>query len=285
MQETARYRQIRSMILEEVAAAERLQASLEAERPLPGAKGGLFRMSATDRAMLWRPLADRLGADGPSPSEEELAELWREYEWASAMQIRLPRRVAWYQLGLLTAVAILAVAPFELISMRSSHLSDILPYLLASFWGMVGGSAGSLWQLLKEVEGRSFASSSGLSHLLRPALGAVLGLLVSLILPARMLNVEGPDLNLTGYVLVALAGLSERTVVAKLQQLLEALLGQAMSAKAAAPVTSGARVAAVPLVTPVRGAQETAVGPIVTAASSAQSSAPAPAPALVGGEK
>lgn len=226
MQGTASYRQIRSMIQEEVAAAERLQASLETERPLPGARGGLFLLPASERVMLWRPLASRLNAEESTPSAEEQTELWREYEWAKAQQIRLPRRVTWYQLGFMLAVGLFAVAPFELETNEFQHLSDILPYLLASFWGIVGGCAASLWQLLKEVEGRTLSASSGVSHLLRPYLGAVLGLLVSLILPANLLDIEGADLNLTGYALAALAGLSERTFISKLQQLLEVLLGQ-----------------------------------------------------------
>lgn len=238
MQGTASYPQIRAMILEEVAEAERLHASLETERPLPGAKGGLFLLPATERAMLWRPLATRLEAEAALPSEEELTDLWREYEWAKAIQIRLPRRVAWYQLSFMVAAGFFAVAPFELESTEYQHLSDILPYMLASFWGIVGGCAASLWQLLKEVEGRSLSGSSGVSHLLRPYLGAVLGLLVSLILPANLLDIEGADINLTGYALAALAGLSERTFIGKLQQLLEVLLGQVGSDKVATVVAA-----------------------------------------------
>lgn len=233
MQGAASYRQICSMIQEELGAAERLQASLETERPLPGAKGGLFLLSAAERVVLWRPLAKRLEAETESPTDEEQSELWREYEWAKSVQIRLPRRVAWYQLGFMIAAGIFAVAPFELESSDYQHLSDILPYLLASFWGIVGGCAASLWQLLKEVEGRSLSASSGVSHLLRPYLGGVLGLLVSLILPANLLDIEGADLNLTGYALAALAGLSERTFINKLQQLLEVVLGQAGTGKVA----------------------------------------------------
>lgn len=280
MQGAASYRQICTMIQEELAAAERLQASLETERPLPGAKGGLFLLSAPERVVLWRPLVKRLEAEDASPTDEEQAELWREYEWAKSVQIRLPRRVTWYQLGFMLAVGIFAVAPFEVESVDYQNLSDILPYLLASFWGIVGGCAASLWELLKEVEGRSLSASSGVNHFLRPYLGGVLGLLVSLILPASLLDIEGADLNLTGYALAALAGLSERTFINKLQQLLEVLLGQVGSAR-------GATIAAPRQgQTPGGGAREVGSStgamtaqPATSVASALQSAAPIALPA------
>lgn len=244
MQGPAGYRQISSTIQEELATAERLAASLETERPLPGAKGGLFLAPAWERVMLWRPLVSRLEVEEATPSAEEQAELWREYEWTKAVQMRLPRRVTWYQLGFMVAVGVFAVAPFEVEAGDYQHLSDILPYLLASFWGIVGGCAASLWQLLREVEDRSLSASGAVSHFLRPYLGGVLGLLVSLILPANLLDIEGADINLTGYALAALAGLSERTFINKLQQLLEVMLGQAASARANGTATPVSQVRA-----------------------------------------
>lgn len=236
---SAEYQQVGAAIAEELAVAESLQRSLEGERPIPGARGGLFLMPATERLILWRPLVSRLGRGA---DRAEVAALWREYEWARALQTRLPRRIAVYQLAFLSAVALFAVAPFEVEAEELQHLSDILPYLLASFWGIVGGCASSLWQLLRQVEERTLSASSGMSHLLRPYLGGILGLLISLLLPSALLDIEGADINLTGYALAALAGLSERAFITKLQQLLEVLLGQAGSSRA--PVlTQGAVVA------------------------------------------
>jgi hypothetical protein len=235
------YKQIDALIREQLVTAERLQANLDGERPSSEAKGGLFHLPSGERVMLWRALANRLATDGSVPPEDEQEALWQEYDWAMAMQIRMPRRVAWYQLGFMLVIAALVVASLEIESLQGNvqHLATIMPYLLASFWGAVGGSAASLWELLKDVEGRTLSATGAPSHYLKPYLGAVLGLLVSLILPSNLLQISGGNVNLKGDALAALAGLSERTFITKLHALMEALLGSAVPTKSgSAPTTS-----------------------------------------------
>lgn len=193
----------------------------------------------TDSRHLWEALAARLPVGDGLPTRRELAELRREYEFTRAISARMVEILSVYQVFVLAIL--LGMGAFVYLNFGVRTNPDLPTRLLqGAFWGALGATAGSLWGLNKHAASRSLRLDTMANHLLKPLLGAVMGVLAILFLPAIGGTGGESAPSLTAYGIAALAGLFEQSFIRKFQAIVDAILGagngQTVTAPAPAPV-------------------------------------------------
>jgi hypothetical protein len=191
-----------------------------------------------DGRHLWEALAARLPVGDGLPSRRELADLRREYEFTRAVAARMVEVLSVYQVFVLAVL--LGVGTYVYNHFAIAQNAD-LPWRLlqGAFWGALGATAGSLWGLNKHAGSRTLRLDTMANHLLKPLLGAVMGVLAILFLPAigGFAGGTGGESapSLTAYGIAALAGLFEQSFIRKFQAIVDAVLGAGNGPTIAAP--------------------------------------------------
>lgn len=106
--------------------------------------------------------------------------------------------------------------------------------------GALGGITIALWGLVKHTTDLNFDVDFTLWYLLRPALGAISGLVAILVVKAGLFAINGPVLTTSEkplYVLAFLAGFSERFFVQVIDRVMTSLLGGGSTAPSKTPAT------------------------------------------------
>ena len=100
--------------------------------------------------------------------------------------------------------------------------------------GMVGGTTVVLWGIVKHSAELDFNSVYIFSYLIKPGLGAIMGLMVVLVVQALLISLQG-DLKINNteplLVLAFIGGFSERFIIGLLDRAITAILGGEKNSK------------------------------------------------------
>jgi len=100
--------------------------------------------------------------------------------------------------------------------------------------GMVGGTTVVLWGIVKHSAELDFNSVYIFSYLIKPGLGAIMGLMVVLVMQALLISLQG-DLKINNteplLVLAFIGGFSERFIIGLLDRAITAILGGEKNSK------------------------------------------------------
>lgn len=205
-----------------------LDSRLDRKRRRPG--GWLFGWifpSLRERVQAWEALFERVSASVPTPVDEEVHQLSREYEYLRAWEWGMVGKLSLYQLGFALVLSGIWVG-LALYRPDPWALEKSVPYLTSAYWGAIGAITSSFWMLLRHSAGRTLRMDQFLSHLLKPIVGGFLGVAIYLLVPSGFISVKAGDtgLTLTSLWAIALvAGLYEATVMRKLQEVADTIFG------------------------------------------------------------
>lgn len=220
------------------------QAAADGQQTAPGPgrtpvlrKKCWFAPSLQEQDFRWQALADRvlLQAKAAQVDKEEVEEIWRECANLKARGFGLPGKVILYQvacMGLLTAMAFLlyVVLPyFENPAWLTAfvHADIVHRYLAVAYFGAMGASVASLWEVVGHALGRNLTVDAIGLHIAKPAIGAFFGVMTIQLLSLSYLKVQGADAGAAATALgvASLAGMNEQLFIQKVKDLATTLFG------------------------------------------------------------
>lgn len=211
-------------------AALRARLTLE-HRRIPDARplwGRQFRPTARMRVQAWEAMAERVAVLSPETAgaAEEIKWLERELQYLRSWQSGIIWYLVLYQVGMIALLTLVwwLLAHFQVLA--SPTLSAAKPYLTAGFWGTLGACTTSLWYLVRHITTRTVNPDRVGEHVIKPLVGAFMGVLVALLVPAGFLQAnQGTSKENYVWAVAALAGLQESTFMYKFNELIGTLFG------------------------------------------------------------